>query len=489
MTRKAFAIFALLFFTAFTVGAADTQTDESTQANALGLDEISVIDEAGLFGEEQLGTLYSATDNMGQYDLFLLTLEGQSEANYDEDIYTYVTEELADTDGFTTDGLAEDTVLMTMSPDIRQLGIYGGTTADLSPNDVEAVVRAMAPGARDDDWHRAAQDGFGTLSERFSGNIPADEWAMSAMPYLIGALVLIIGGWASVPLIKKQAAKKRAARENKKLIEAARANLSETESFWREVSRDSSVASAQTSEKAKEVLTKIRRVREPSVSDADKDAALLWLHQNADPNDPTNLYLKKDIDYYARRFDWRGRWGRSVDSAQKKVDSARRSLTEFSSVVEDTADATRAEEAVAQAESAIKEADRRVRDGLSPREGERRLDRAINALISSVETVSHARIKKGLPERQLSSSPDSDFNFATAALLYWGIAHTASAPAVAMHSSELGSSSSYSSSSDTSFSSFGTGFGSGLGSGFGSGFGGSGGFGGGGSFSGGSGSY
>ncbi len=72
---------------------------------------------------------------------------------YDDDVLTYL-EEHDDTavlngDG---DGLRDGLILIAVSPDVRQVGVYAGDDVDLDADGVEEVVEAVRPDARAGRW-------------------------------------------------------------------------------------------------------------------------------------------------------------------------------------------------------------------------------------------------------------------------------------------------------------------------------------------------
>lgn len=490
MIRKVFAAAIVLllgvFTMAFSSSAANAPVDTEEESSPVTT-EITVYDEINLFGDSRSTATLSGTTGLDDYDLILLVVEGQTESNYDQDVYNYVVNTLSEEEGFAPEGLDDNSILMTISPDIRKLGIYGGPAVNLTPEDVDYTVNSMVPAAREAEWQRAVYDGFTALDNSMNGTIPAAtnnyqapshdaEQMMSVLLWVLGGMVGIIILATGGAAVFKSVSKKKADAKNRKIaIDHVNKNNSSYSSFWKGIS--SMAASTEDKDatvKSKEALEYIRKTREPSASQEEKDNARVWLYNNAEPGDPKNKKMKDDLEYYSRSFGWQDRWSDKVSDANVKVNKAEESLDDFAQVVKNPSDVDKAREAVNEAKASIADIDNKVRSGdMLVRTGEAKLYTETHAFNTTVKDIGqNAEVVPGAAARSLSGRNDGDYNFANSMLLYWGIATIASSnrsssSSYRSSSSSSSSSSSYPSYTSTSFNSFGGGgFGGGGGGGF-----------------------
>lgn len=182
-----------------------TLTDES-----LIIDEEGVIDESSLANE--INDLEPADVRIG-----VLVSDEADEGDYD----TTITERLVDLDpdGLIDDGrLADDAVVIVLSPEIRQLGIYSGDGAEDASVVVEPVTDAMRPHAQDEQWEEAIITGAQTyLDETYHAGQSSDDSSASEMTQsdaivglsVIGGLTVLVLGSVGILAYSRAADRKK----------------------------------------------------------------------------------------------------------------------------------------------------------------------------------------------------------------------------------------------------------------------------------------
>lgn len=123
-------------------------------------DESLIIDDADLLDDERvvdaLNNLERTQGSTTQIAVF--TTDEVTKDDYDQ----AVTEELVerDPDGIIAHGdLEPDVVVVTISPEVRQMGIYSGKDSPSSQPVTEGAIETMRPFARDEDWDNVAFTG------------------------------------------------------------------------------------------------------------------------------------------------------------------------------------------------------------------------------------------------------------------------------------------------------------------------------------------
>lgn len=465
MIRKTAVMITLLFFGLFTAGAAAPEDEQETPASH----QVTVYDEASLFGNDRISSMSSGTGGLDDYDLILLVVEGLGESNYDRNVYDYAVDNLSDEEGFISNGLDDNSILMSISPDIRKLGVYGGSAVNLSPEDVDFAVNAMVPSAREGQWRNVVFEGFNALSYSMNGMAPATQTNGSQgsgsmentgafMMAVVGGggviIALLVGGSAAFNRIS---ARREASKTRKLAADDLSKNIAGYESFWRSINRTSmSLNDQKTTDFSKEALDRIKKTREPSMSAEEKDEHRVWLFTTANPSDSKNIAIKSDLDFYSRQPGWESRWEKEVSRAEEKVVRAEESMIEFAQMAKNKSDVDRARDAILLARGSVEETDKMVRKSkISVENGQKRLVSEVKELKDAVQKIGRSsEIVEGVESRRLSRRENDDFNFAHTTMLFWGVATIATAKTSTSYSS---SSDSFSSYTPTSFTSFGGG--------------------------------
>lgn len=185
----------------------------SAQAVGTGENEFPghVIDHAGVLTDPD-AIEQAATSAEGEYDLYVLTVDGPYVAadNYDADVQQFLQDnpdlgEFQSEDGL----LRDDAVLITISPQVLQLGAYAGDNVDIERGGVVDITDAMTSPAQDGDWDQTALSGIDAAGKTLKA--PAghpgtaassyDSWAAGliwtlyqgvALATVVGAAVLLI---------------------------------------------------------------------------------------------------------------------------------------------------------------------------------------------------------------------------------------------------------------------------------------------------------
>lgn len=175
---------------AWGITAASEQSAQLTDESLI-IDEADILDSEGLV--EEINGLDDAEVRIGVF-----TSDEADEDDYDATITERLVE--LDPDGLIEDGeLADDAVVVVLSPELRQLGIYSGDDAEDAEPSVASVTEAMTLPAQDADWNEAARVGVQTYLDetyhRQETSSPSDgidvPWGIAGL--VVAGMVLSYG--------------------------------------------------------------------------------------------------------------------------------------------------------------------------------------------------------------------------------------------------------------------------------------------------------
>lgn len=199
-------------------------------------DESLIVDDADLLDDNRvvdaLNNLERTGDSTTRVAVF--TTDEVTKDGYDQ----AVTKKLIDRDpkGVIDDGkLASDVVVVTISPEVRQVGIYAGDDAPRNDRVTKSAVETMRPFAREKDWDNVAFTGGleyltgHDLVQEPSGSTPTDSDAIPGHYILIGLLILLIAGGIGNVLIRVTDAREKRRRETQRERDIEQFRLAHTE--------------------------------------------------------------------------------------------------------------------------------------------------------------------------------------------------------------------------------------------------------------------
>lgn len=122
-----------------------------------------VFDDAGILDVTKVVHDINALHDTSGVKVAVLTTGDGADVHkdtYDDDVLTYLEEhkDRAVLDG-SGSGLRDGLILIAVSPDVRQVGVYAGDDVDLDADGVEEVVEAVRPDARAERWDTVAVRG------------------------------------------------------------------------------------------------------------------------------------------------------------------------------------------------------------------------------------------------------------------------------------------------------------------------------------------
>ena len=156
-----------------------------------------IVDEADILDDKKVAESISSIDRPDVADdvrVAVLTTDEVNNSNYDESVTDRAVavggEQMID------DGrLAADIVLITISPETRNLGVYSGDDAPDARDIAHSVISHMRPLAKDGQWNDVASAGaqayFDSVEESAESGSRSDSTGMSDIAK--GGAVLIIG--------------------------------------------------------------------------------------------------------------------------------------------------------------------------------------------------------------------------------------------------------------------------------------------------------
>ncbi|GAA3559747.1 hypothetical protein GCM10022197_14040 [Microlunatus spumicola] len=143
-----FAVALLVAVPAATAGTA-TAAAPTTRASL-------ILDDGRILDDKQVVHDINALRNGAGVHVAVLTTGDDADVSkdgYDDDVLTYLEDHddaaVLDPDG---GGLRDGLILIAVSPDVRQVGVYAGDDVDLDADGVEDVVNAVRPDARAGRW-------------------------------------------------------------------------------------------------------------------------------------------------------------------------------------------------------------------------------------------------------------------------------------------------------------------------------------------------
>ena len=120
-----------------------------------------ILDDGRVLDDGQVVKDINALRNRTGLEVAVLTTGADADVHkdtYDDDVLTYL-EEHGDDAVLDGGGLRDGLVLVTISPDVRQVGVYAGDDVDLDADGVEEVVDAVRADARAGRWDDVAVGG------------------------------------------------------------------------------------------------------------------------------------------------------------------------------------------------------------------------------------------------------------------------------------------------------------------------------------------
>ena len=202
----ALTAFLALLIAVFTLGAAPlTHAAEQGSSGARGY----VVDQADAFTDTasiQQTAEQVAADT--EHTIAVLTIDTPhvTADNYDEDVISYLKGNPVG-DFQAEDGtLPQDTVLITISPKVRQLGAYAGDENNISRDDVEAITGAMIPHAQDANWDQAAHEALAVTSDRYAPTKTRDDTTTTVPNTTVGLIAflgtsVLVGGTIMIVIV------------------------------------------------------------------------------------------------------------------------------------------------------------------------------------------------------------------------------------------------------------------------------------------------
>lgn len=122
-----------------------------------------ILDDAHILDDSQVVHDINALRNKAGVKVAVLTTGDDADVQpdtYDDDVLTYLEEHDAKAVlNDDSDGLRDGLILVAVSPDVRQVGVYAGDDVDLDADGVEEVVAAVRPDARAGRWDVVAVRG------------------------------------------------------------------------------------------------------------------------------------------------------------------------------------------------------------------------------------------------------------------------------------------------------------------------------------------
>lgn len=523
LSRVFYALFSVVFLAVSAVmgsAVAGAQTVEDTATEIHVVDEVGALDSVG-WNEDS--SIQNNASGMEDYHMLALLIDGDwvEDDSYDQSVYEYVTTEMTDVDGIEDYGLEDDTIMLTISPESRHLGVYGGDDVAIDAQTVENAVSTMRDPAQNEDWvgtiergydsitmslgHASADDGAGTQSgSGDQGSTQSGEADAAAALYtlliVLGVMFALGVGFALFFFISVLLGRRRSDREERRMFAQ---NAEAREQFWedtvaviRENPAEASSVGMELSV-AENELDRIRRAKDPGTPRFRRKKLIRDIYgSTAYPKyrDRKHFLIRRH-----RIAGWETLWQQKVSDAKAKVKEAEDSVARMKEIAKYPDGAAMEKQAyrlINKARRRLKKVDDRVQSGSSDLVwGDQEIDGILDELKSGIQkhgsnlTLSEAAKEDARMRGQSAySGSGSSFNFYMAAMMGYTVAHSMhrSSGADSGYSDGGGySSSSVPSSTSSSTTSFSNNIG-----GFGGFSGGSGGFGGGGGgFSGGSGRF
>ncbi|GAB2575575.1 DUF5129 domain-containing protein [Microlunatus antarcticus] len=175
-----------------------------------------VFDDARILDDSSVVHDINALRNKAGVKVAVLTTGDDADVHkdtYDDDVLTYLEEHddkaVLSSDG---DGLRDGLILIAVSPDVRQVGVYAGDDVDLDSDGVEEVVAAVRPDARAGRWDDVVVGGAkkalavtaageGTSSDEpdsddqtYYPTSPENDPTDTTSPVPVGAIVGLVAG-------------------------------------------------------------------------------------------------------------------------------------------------------------------------------------------------------------------------------------------------------------------------------------------------------
>lgn len=443
--RNLFILPAVAPFALYPMMAGPAAPSED-RADTAPAPEIHVVDEVGVLNPGDLdedSTLDFDVEGMEEYDMLALLIDGDwvDEEDYDQSVYDYVSQEQTDIDGISSSGLDDDTILLTISPESRYLGVYGGDDVHITENIVSYTISDMEEPAQDGDWIGTIETGYESLAVSMGYADPPetedDSEDMGTVPWIIAYLMLGVGVAACAvalvgAVVKRVFKVRRTARERmEKFDEQAGDRIK----FWEEllsVSRGYPAAVENAGidrDVAEEHLEKTRKAYSLPEGKEKTDLVAVCMGRR----DPYPEYRQKFTDLKLRHQigDWRTSWVEKVNDAEKRISSARESITELKDVAS-------SRDAVDEAHDITEEAHRRVlqtaedvyQEDMKPVDGASQIDEVLQNLRSEVKRKGESitlRDDIDINEvyRRRDTSHESSYSFYAAVMLAYTSSHSA----------------------------------------------------------------
>ena len=149
LSRRALGLAAAAALLVATPAGTAAAASQTTRASL-------VFDDARILDDSQVVHDINALRNRSGVEVAVLTTADDADVGkdtYDDDVLRYLEEQddRAVLDG-DSNGLRDGLILVAVSPDVRQVGVYAGDDVDLDADGVEEVVDAVRPDARAGRW-------------------------------------------------------------------------------------------------------------------------------------------------------------------------------------------------------------------------------------------------------------------------------------------------------------------------------------------------
>jgi uncharacterized membrane protein YgcG len=156
LRRRIFAVVAAAALAVAIPAGTATAASQTTRASL-------IFDDARILDDGQVVHDINALRNKTGVEVAVLTTGEDADVHkdtYDDDVLTYLEEHddkaVLDSD---SDGLRNGLILVAVSPDVRQVGVYAGDDVDLDADGVQEVVDAVRTDARAERWDAVAVGG------------------------------------------------------------------------------------------------------------------------------------------------------------------------------------------------------------------------------------------------------------------------------------------------------------------------------------------
>lgn len=406
-----------------------------------------ILDEEQVFSDN-LDEQAANADELDDVRFVVWSVEDDSitENNYDRDVREHL-DTLDEPDVAEGTSLQDEVALITLSPELRQLGVYAGDDVDISNRVVQDAVDDMRPHAADAEWDDAmvagvesVSDSLGESDEGSAGgyDFEAPSWFAPMMGFLIIGVALGVPAVVTVRVVKNWLDRRQ---ENARLVREVPQHLDSWHREWRRI-RDRSLEHdyEQGSRRAADLLKKIEAAqRDPSNLDLLRAAERAGFDNNF-PQGASNYSIKSRLDYLDKTPGWEEKWDRFLDSKLgEKINKAEASADDLREYARDR-DHQRAMRAVAKARERMADIDSKVKsDVWGVEEAESAVDDAVEALKSSVKRVAKKSKMVEEPPVRFRRNQD-DLSFVSVASVAWLGLYVASTTSAASSTSSTGGS-------------------------------------------------